>query len=85
MQYTKLKFIPTGNVFNLPTKDAKEILKDDRGNFIVVGGTKIPDKKNEVIQTSTYELVVNEEKNEQSENINNQEADKQNNKEQSVE
>jgi hypothetical protein len=62
MQYTSIKFIPTGNIFKMPTENAKEILKADRGNFYeVVGGVDIPKEVEEVKETNTYNMVVEEE------------------------
>ena len=62
MQYTSIKFIPTGNIFKMPTENAKEILKDDRGNFYkVVEGVDIPKEVEEVKETNTYNMVVEEE------------------------
>ena len=62
MQYTSIKFIPTGNIFKMPTENAKEILKDDRGNFYeIVEGVDIPKEVEEVKETNTYNMVVEEE------------------------
>jgi hypothetical protein len=64
-----LKFIPTGNVFNLPEKEAIEILKTDRGNYQIIDKDFIDDIENEnekekekekEKETSTYEQVVEE-------------------------
>ena len=61
MQFTSIKFIPTGNIFKMPTQNAKEILKDDRGNFYeVVEGVDIPKEVEEVKETTTYNMVVEE-------------------------
>lgn len=61
MEYTSIKFIPTGNIFKMPTKDAAEILKNDRGNYEIVDGKDIPEEKEEIQETTTYEKVVEEE------------------------
>lgn len=37
MKMLKLKYIPTGNVFELPEEDAREIKNNDRGNFVILG------------------------------------------------
>lgn len=58
IQYTDLKFIPTGIVFHLPVEDAKELLASDRGNFEVVGGVDIAEVEAEIEETSTYNMVV---------------------------
>ena len=60
IEYTKLKYIPTGNVFNLPSEDAREVMKTDRGNFEVVGGKDITEKEPQVEETTTYNMVVEE-------------------------
>ena len=49
IQYTDLRFIPTGIVFHLPVNDAKEVLASDRGNFEVVGGVDITEDE-EIIE-----------------------------------
>ena len=36
----KIKFIPTGIVFDLPEKEVKRLLEEDRGNYEVVEDTK---------------------------------------------
>ena len=58
MQYTSIKYIPTGNVFKMPTSNAEEILKTDRGNYEIVGGENIPEEKQEAEVTETYDMVV---------------------------
>lgn len=58
MNYTKIKFKPTGNIFNLPVKDAEEILKTDRGNYEIVGGVNIPKPTQTQTKTSTFKKVV---------------------------
>ena len=58
MQYTSIKYIPTGNIFKMPTSNAEEILKTDRGNYEVVGGENIPEEKQEAEVTETYDMVV---------------------------
>lgn len=60
MEYTSIKYIPTGNIFKMPTEDVKEILKTDRGNFEIVGGENIPEEKQEIDETTTYEMVVDD-------------------------
>ena len=60
IEYTKLKYVPTGNIFTLPTEDAREVMKTDRGNFEVVGGKDITEKEPQVEETTTYNLVVEE-------------------------
>ena len=58
MQYTSIKYIPTGNIFKMPTSNAEEILKTDRGNYEIVGGENIPEEKQEAEVTETYDMVV---------------------------
>lgn len=58
IQYTDLRFIPTGIVFHLPVEDAKEVLASDRGNFEVVGGVDIAEDEESIEETSTYNKVV---------------------------
>ena len=61
IEFTDLRFIPTGIVFHLPVNDAKEVLASDRGNFEVVGGVDIAEDEAEIEETSTYNKVVGEE------------------------
>ena len=58
IEYTEIKYIPTGNVFKLPVEEAKEVLETDRGNFEIVGGVDIPEEKQTVEETTTYNMVV---------------------------
>ena len=58
MQYTSIKYIPTGNIFKMPTSNAEEILKTDRGNYEIVGGENILEEKQEAEVTETYDMVV---------------------------
>lgn len=60
MEYTSIRYIPTGNIFKMPTEDVKEILKTDRGNFEIVGGENIPEEKQEIDETTTYDMVVDD-------------------------
>lgn len=60
IEMTKLKYIPTGNIFNLPYEEAVNVIKSDRGNFVVVGGKEINNDEPAVTETSTYNLVVDE-------------------------
>jgi hypothetical protein len=63
IQYTDLRFIPTGIVFHLPVNDAKEVLASDRGNFEVVGGVDITEDEEIIEETSTYNKVVGDDQN----------------------
>ena len=68
IQYTDLRFIPTGIVFHLPVNDAKEVLASDRGNFEVVGGVNIAEDEAEIEETSTYNKVVGDGQNDNDQN-----------------
>ena len=68
IQYTDLRFIPTGIVFHLPVEDAKEVLASDRGNFEVVGGVDIEEDEETIEETSTYNKVVGDGQNDNDQN-----------------
>lgn len=68
IEYTDLRFIPTGIVFHLPVNDAKEVLASDRGNFEVVGGVDIAEDEAEIEETSTYNKVVGDGQNDNDQN-----------------
>ena len=68
IQYTDLRFIPTGIVFHLPVNDAKEVLASDRGNFEVVGGVDIAEDEETIEETSTYNKVVGDGQNDNDQN-----------------
>ena len=68
IQYTDLRFIPTGIVFHLPVEDAKEVLASDRGNFEVVGGVDIAEDEETIEETSTYNKVVGDGQNDNDQN-----------------
>lgn len=56
----KVKFIPTKVVMAIPEPDLIELLKNDRGNFEVLDKDfKLP-KKETVLETTTYDQVVEE-------------------------
>ena len=58
IKYVKVKYNPTGIVFNLPEPDVIETIKSDRGNFEILDKNfKMPEIKKEV-KTSTFEQVV---------------------------
>lgn len=61
----EIKFIPTGNVFKLPEEEVIRLVKEDRGNYIVVGdGKKIVEKalaEKVEVKPTTYSQVVVEE------------------------
>lgn len=62
-----IKFKPTGNVFNIPEDEAKQILADDRGNFEyeVLDEDFVYPAGNDVLETTTFEQVVEDDKQEQ--------------------
>lgn len=62
MKYTKIKYVPTGVVFNLPTVDAEKIFKTDRENFEIVDGEIIPETTQPQVETSTFAKVVVDQK-----------------------
>jgi hypothetical protein len=68
IEYTDLRFIPTGIVFHLPVNDAKEVLASDRGNFEVVGGVDIAEDEETIEETSTYNKVVGDGQNDNDQN-----------------
>ena len=68
IQYTDLRFIPTGIVFHLPVEDAKEVLASDRGNFEIVGGVDIAEDEETIEETSTYNKVVGDGQNDNDQN-----------------
>ena len=53
----QLRYIPTGNVFKIPQKDAQEILQKDRGNYEIVGAENTPPAK----EDSTFKKVTGDE------------------------
>ncbi len=56
----KVRFVPTKVVMAIPEPDLIEILKRDRGNFEVIDKNfKIPEEK-QVVETTTFEQVVEE-------------------------
>ena len=57
----KLKYIPTGIVFELPELDAVKYFKSDRGNYQILDENFVDDVK-EVVETTTYDKVVQKEK-----------------------
>lgn len=68
IQYTDLRFIPTGIVFHLPVEDAKEVLASDRGNFEIIGGVDIAEDEETIEETSTYNKVVGDGQNDNDQN-----------------
>ena len=66
----KLLYKPTGNVFDLPEKDVKEILKKDRSNnYAIVGDEKGVSEQTEGKEDKTvYNKVVKETKNNKTKN-----------------
>ena len=61
----EIKFIPTGNTFKLPEEEVIRLVKEDRGNYVVVGdGKKIVEKalaEKVEEKPTTYSQVVVEE------------------------
>lgn len=57
----KVRFVPTKVVFTIPEPDLIEILKNDRGNYEVLDKDfKLPQKE-VVLETTTFEQVVEDE------------------------
>lgn len=54
MKYTTIKFKPTGNEFVLPEDEAIRILKEDRGNYEIIG------KESKHVREALAEEVVEE-------------------------
>lgn len=68
-----LKYIPTGIVFKMPEQDAVEIMKTDRGNYEAVDFV-FPEEK-PLIETTTFEQVVEEQTEEETEKQTSEEKD----------
>lgn len=61
----EVKYLPTGIIFHIPEPDLLEVLKKDRGNFEVLDKDFNIPKQEVVLETTTYEQVVDEEPEEQ--------------------
>lgn len=61
----RIKYIPTGNVFDLPEAEARRIYIEDKGfNYEVLDG-KIEIENENVEKTSVYNKIVEEDKQEE--------------------
>lgn len=60
----KVKFIPTKVIMSVPEPDLIELLKNDRGNFEIIDDNFKAPKEEKVVETTTYDQVVEEEKEE---------------------
>ena len=61
----KVRFIPTKVILTIPEPDLIEILKNDRGNFEVIDKNfKLPQEE-VVLETTTFEQVVEKEETEE--------------------
>ena len=58
----KIKFVPTGNIFNIPQEEATEIFLNDRGNYEILDKNFVLPPENDVVETTTFEQVVEEDK-----------------------
>lgn len=54
----KFRFIPTGVVFTMPEPDVNKFLKTDRGNYEILDKDFELSKQETVLETTTYEQVV---------------------------
>lgn len=62
----KIKFIPTGNIFDLPKTEIDRIMRDDRGNYEVLDENyALPNET--VVETSVYNQIVQQEEQEEQE------------------
>lgn len=57
-----IQFKPTGNVFKIPVKEAYRLLEEDRGNYVVLDKDFVFPVKVDVVETSTFEQVVEDDK-----------------------
>lgn len=58
----KVKYVPTKVVLTIPEPDLVKILKNDRGNFEVLDKNFNLPREKEVVETTTFEQVVEEDK-----------------------
>lgn len=58
----KIKYKPTGIVFDLPEKNVRELMRKDKGNYEVLDKKFVPDEEPIIEETTTYNQVVVEEK-----------------------
>ncbi|MCM1296184.1 MAG: hypothetical protein NC311_11640 [Muribaculaceae bacterium] len=54
----RIKYIPTGIVFNLPKKEVDELKKNDRDNYEVLDENYIEEVEKEPKETSLYNQTV---------------------------
>ena len=57
----KIKYKPTGIVFDLPEKNVRELMRKDKGNYEVLDKKFVPDEEPVIEETTTYNQVVVEE------------------------
>lgn len=57
----KVRFIPTKTVMAIPEPDLRELLKTDRGNFEIFDNDFDAPEQEVVVETTTYEQVVDNE------------------------
>lgn len=57
-----IQFKPTGNVFKIPVKEAYRLLEEDRGNYVVLDKDFVFPVKDDVVDTTTFEQVVEDDK-----------------------
>lgn len=57
-----IQFKPTGNVFKIPVKEAYRLLEEDRGNYVVLDKDFVFPVKDDVVETTTFEQVVEDDK-----------------------
>ena len=57
-----IQFKPTGNVFKIPVKEAYRLLEEDRGNYVVLDKDFVFPVKVDVVETTTFEQVVEDDK-----------------------
>lgn len=58
----KIKFIPTGNIFDLPKAEIDRIMRDDRGNYEVLDENYTLPNDTDIEEKSVYNQIVQKEK-----------------------
>lgn len=58
----KIKFIPTGNIFDLPKAEIDRIMRDDRGNYEVLDENYTLPNDTDIEEKSVYNQIVQEDK-----------------------
>lgn len=72
----KIKFIPTGNIFDLPKAEIDRIMRDDRGNYEVLDENYTLPNDTDVEEKSVYNQIVQKDKENKEKNKKNKQKDK---------